>query len=263
MARRKGNLFSGILGPVNLKVVKGVQHVTSRKGKGETKLSPDSIKSAGTFGLASRLGNQMKLSFWPLLRKRMDPNIAGHLSGALNSILQQGRDKKTRKFSLSENSFDSVVNLDFNPEAPMKKRLLMSPNLTFDHQQLTIKLPQAKPSVLVRFPATAAACRITIAVACFALAEGLRFMHPLRHDVLIDKKATALSLDPVTFVVPEGCLCIVITSIVYLSTAKYSGKPITDLKFNPSCISAAVITSGTFSRTEEFPWIEMDELRLE
>jgi hypothetical protein len=262
MAKRKKHLFSGVVGPVIFKILRGEQLVTARPKTGTIKQSEGSIKAQSTFGISSKLSGKIRQSFVSLLKNREDSCVSGRVTGALNIILQQVRNKATNRFSFESNAFDSLTDLDFNSEAPMNKYLLVNPVVNFDRQQLTVELLLSKPTASIRFPDNAKACRLTVAVCCFALADGLRFMHPLRKDLMIEKEESKLDVENFNFTVPAGCLCIVTTSLVFLSGSVASGRALSGLKLNPSSISAAVITAGTFSKTEEFPWIEMDGLRL-
>lgn len=260
MATQKGKMFSGIIGHVIFKIVKGKQRVTPRPAPGTVRLTEASLKAASTFGMASMLGSKIRLSLSSMLKDRVDYDVTGRVAGALNLILQQARDEDTLKFSFESSSFNSLLGLNFNMQAPINKWLLMSPALTFNEGQLQVSFPQSKTAAALRFPKNATACRLMVAVVYFQLVDGLRCMHPSRQYMMIDQQEENLEINDFNFALPAGCLCIVTTSLIYLSSLKKSAKRLTNLEFNPSSISAAVITSGQFKRSEEFDWICMDEL---
>lgn len=255
-------MFSGILGPLILRVIKNQQIAQTRIAKGTMKQTAATIKSSQTFGLASKLGGKIRLSFKNYTMQNLDTDACGRITGQLVGILQQARDEETGRFSFDAQSFDSLSDFTFNTNSPLKKWLLINPKINLADGQLKINWPGAKSRLPVKFPAKAKACKITMAVTFFRLQAGYRLFEPLSQQIIIKADQQPLAAQEFVFTVPAGCLCIVSYFLSYLNSSASYGQVINSKMFNPAGIVTAVITPGTYVENAEFSWVSMNDLQF-
>jgi hypothetical protein len=262
MARRKGNMFSGILGPIVLRIVGGEQIASTRVEKGKMKKTSGMIKASETFGLGSKLGGKIRLCFKSYTKQFTDTANASRLSAIMSALLRQARDENDGLFSFDEHSFDSLSDYDFNNQSPLKKWLLVQPEINFDEGRIKISLPRVKLRTALKFPARAAVCNLTMVVTFFRLEDGYRLAAPLTHELTLLKDQLMFEDLDFSFPVPDGCLCILGFFLTYLSSGGPYGVELNNKKFNPAGIVSAILTPGTFVEDESLGWFPMIDLKF-
>lgn len=262
MAQRKGKLFSGILGPVILKVVAGKQIASTKIKKGSMKKTPGMLKASNNFGLASKLGGKIRLNFVKQTKGLMDPGNCGRLASHLVDVLTQVQVRETQLFNFEEQSFDSVVGYSFNSLSPLRKWLLVQPEIKSAEGQMQIVWPKLRLRSAIRFPLRASLCTITMAVTFFRLEEGYRLFGSLSQQLLLATDQQDLEASVFSFAVPDGCLCLLGLFLNYRTVAGPYGQELNNEKFNPAGIAAAIFTPGEFTHNENLNWVSMIDLKF-
>lgn len=262
MARRKGNLFTGILGPIVLKIVAGEQIATTRVEKGKMKKTPRMRKASDTFGLGSKLGGKIRLCFKSQTKQLMDTANVSRLSAILFELLKQARNEEDPFFSFDEHSFDSLAGYDFNSLSPLRKWLLVQPEIHFAESQIKISWPSLKLRTALKFPAKASLCKLTTAVTFFRLEDGYRLALPLKQELILPRDQLMMEDLECTFPVPDGCLCILGFFLTYLTSAGPYGVELNSKKLNPAGIVWTIITPGTFIDDNNLGWFPMIDFKL-
>jgi hypothetical protein len=257
MARRKGNYFSGILGPVVLRIRNGEQVASTKIKKGSMKKTTGMKKASTNFGLASKLSGKIKLSFGKNTKGLTDSDHFGRLTGNLVAMLKASQDPDTRLFNFEAQSFDTLIGYNFNIHSPLNKWLLAGPQINFAEGQIQVRWPAMKLPAALRFPAEATHCKLTMAFSYFRLLDGYRLYAPLSNELIFTAEQDVFDPGVSSFAVPEGCLCLLGLFLTYFSgTATYQRELNTE-KFSPAGIAATMVMPGEFIDNNEFDWVQI------
>jgi len=258
MARFNRNFLHGALGPVVFKQVGNAQFLTSKVKAGTMRQTKNTKKAANTFGMASRLGAQIRGSFESEIYTFRDTEMHSRLSAELNTLLSHVRDLQNDTFNFEMQSFAPLNGFEFNKYSPLKKHLIANPAIDVDAGRLNILFPDQEMLRLVKFPAKAVYCEIVASVALFRLEEGMRVQVPEQQHFRVmkdDNKATGQSI---SFDVPDGCCCIVGIFLQYFS----NHFPLNSVKLNPGAICYTTITPDVYPGTDPHFWIDMLGLKF-
>jgi len=254
MAKFDGKFLKGALGPVVFRVVNGKQIVSSKPHK--VKQTAETKKAGSTFGEGSSLSRQIRANFAEGILNLHDQNLHDRLLSRLNVIVNQCRDKKTMKYHFNENSFNSLINFDFNIHSPLKKQLPSEPAIVIENQTLTVAFPKSEHPAKLKFIKGGYDCELKILVRFYRLKDGLKTRYNAEQTILVEKYGNNdLSGKEFPFAIPNGCLCIVSMFL------HYSGEfgIINSKQINPGAICYAGETQGIFEENASFLWSRMDK----
>jgi hypothetical protein len=263
MARRKGKWLSGVLGPLVLKVVDDQQYVSTRVAKGTLKKTEEMIKASATFGMASMLAGKIRRGFQIYIDKLQDRDSSGRLTGNVFQLLKQVRDPETQFYSFTNDTFEDLVNFDFNAHSPQKKWLLAQPEIKFEKSEVQISWPEEKVRSMVKFPAQATVCKISMAMICFRLEDGYRSYMPVSRHLFVNKEQQISQAQDFSIPVPDGCLVLLGIFQYYYTSTGNNGRMLNHKKLSPAAICAATITPGEYLEEDKFRWVLMDKPKFD
>lgn len=258
MARLNRNFLHGALGPVVFKQVGNVQFLTSKVKAGTMKQTKNTKKAANTFGMASRLGAQIRGSFENEIYTFRDTEMHSRLSAGLNTLLSHVRNLPKGSFNFETQSFSPLIGFEFNEYSPLKKNMMANPAIDVDAGKLTILFPDKELLQLVKFPAKAVYCEIVASVALIRLEDGMRVQVPEQQQLRVMKDHNKATGQSMIFDVPDGCCCIVGIFLQYFNDHFC----LNSIKLNPGAICYATITPGVYAGTDPYFWIDMLGLKF-
>ena len=160
------------------------------------------------------------------------------------------------KYHFTDNSFNSLVNFDFNIHSPLKKQLPAEPIIVLENQMLTVAFPKNGGPSGLKFIKESHECELKIMVRFYRLKDGLKTRGNAEQTILVEKYTNNdLSGKEFLFAVPNGCLCIVSMFL------HYSGEfgVLNSKQINPGAICYAGETPGIFEKNTSFVWSKMDK----
>lgn len=257
MATRKGKFLTGILGPVVLRSVRDKQVVSSKVAKGKIKHSVETKKSNQTFGMASTLATCIRQTIGDQLIGMTDVDMCSRLTGAVFSVLSRTRNKVTRQYHFEENSFESLNGFNFHPSFRVTNRILKLPELSWDHNTLTVSFPQSHQPDFLQFPYNSFKCTLTISLSLFRLQDGLMVAQAEKTKIVILKAVGLEAPLSFNFVAPQGCLYVACIYLQYVSTANNGFKAANSPRLTAACILKAALVPGEYQEKDQFNWVEM------
>jgi hypothetical protein len=263
MAININNFYRGTLGPVAFKEVGGRQMMVSKVAPGVIKQTPGTKKSANTFGMASRLGGNLRHIYQHDLNGYYDGGMVSRLNAEINKSLIECRDPESRLFSFSADSFNPLADFDYNSKSLVKDSLKIKPQISIANGLLKVLFPRSGKLPALKFPAGSSDCELIVSVAFIELKEGRKVQVPDRKSLIINKKKQILSPPEFVFEVPDGCLCVVSMFLLYFNIRNNYRVVINNKKFSPAAICGAVITPGAFNENSKRFWIDMISLKFE
>lgn len=174
MARVKGNFLSGVIGNVSMRVLRGEQIASRKRGKNRPLPTPGLKRIHQTFGRASSLGKQIRMLYKPMFAAMTDMDMGARLSGKLMQIMMACLDPDTQHYRFEDGNFSSLEGFDFNADSPLKKSLRVLPVVSLDGEKLTLRSADAAGVYPLRFPARATSCTLQASLALLRLNAGLR-----------------------------------------------------------------------------------------
>lgn len=259
----RNNFIIGVLGPLVFRELNGKNVISNRVPKGTIKHSKNTKTVSDTFGMANGLAGNMLGCFKEALNNCQDPKLFRRLRKLIQHALLASRDFKSRLYSFDESSFKSLVNVDFTIKSPLELSLLSEPvvNLTGDRLRIFVS-GLDDPEILV-YPKECFTCEVTVSVALFQLAPGLKLARSENQSVLLKKNINDISEHEFIFQIPEGCLCVASIILNFYSINRKYTSLINTKDFNPSAICAAFIKPGEYQDNDGRQWDEMDGLKFD
>ena len=87
MAKKRGELFTGVLGPFVYRIVKGKQIITARIRKGTMKQTQNTKDFSNTFGMAAKFAAALRKTIVIQLNGFFDDGMRNRLNGLATKIL--------------------------------------------------------------------------------------------------------------------------------------------------------------------------------
>lgn len=262
MARVYGNFLKGIIGPVSLKVLNGIQIVSQSIVPGTMKQTVKTIKAANTFGVASSLACHVREVFNNHINGFADSGMVNRLNGRMVGILNLSRDPETRLYNFENDSFNVLTGFDFNINSPLFKALSIVPYIKFNEGILNITAPAAKVPAKLKFIARSSHCEVVASVGLFRLEEGTRTHSTIDQSILIERQLPNLDQLNFRFNIPNGCLCIISIFLKYYSRIAKRELILNSKKYNPAGICAALLIPGKYEERDKQVWVEMNKLEF-
>jgi len=262
MARRKGDFLVGVLGPVTLRSVNGIQVMSRRLQPGVMKQTEETKRAAANFGMAGSLSSHIYQSHSSPLGKMNDGNLYNRLTSKLAGILNDCRDPVSNLYNFSTESFSSLVGLDFNINSPLRKRMVMLPELELENEMVTLAFPKTSQEIKLKFPPKSNDCEIIATAALFDLTNCKMANTYDWQKQAVNKEEPLLNNIKFKFMVPKGCLCIVSVFLKYYSILHVHGSLVNTKQFSPGGICGAIITPGKFDGMDGRHWLQMDKVKF-
>lgn len=252
MARYDGKFLRGVIGPVILKKSGNKQQVIPRGRAGTVKQSAATKQASGTFGMASGLSGQIKAVLKEDWGIAGDGSVHARLSTALNQLLMRAREPVTGQYSFGADSFQGLAGFEFNAARRLADKLPRRLELHLDGNWLSAVFPTGEKPLKLKFVKGSNACKLTVSVAFFRLAEGLVSRSADRRSQMIKTEKFDLSGMAFSFKVPSGCLYLLTMSMEY-----YRGEfPIVDMSLNTGAIYDAQVVKGEYTEGRKFLWAQ-------
>lgn len=175
------------------------------------------------------------------------------MNSDVSTILYQHIDPDG-KFHFTENSFDRLLNFNFNLSSPLNKSLLAKPIITFTSGQAKITWPEFSVTKNLRFPVKANCCIIDFRCAQFCLNKGKWKVHD-SDKIEIKKDQIFTASQTFTYKMPEGSLFLFGIGITYLAGTQRV--KVNHKTFNPAGICAVGFAPGTCSDAEVKGWMPL------
>jgi hypothetical protein len=257
MAQKKGDLFSGAIGPVVFKIVNGRQIICSRPGKGKVKLSDSTKKAGKTFGMAATIGARIRRTIKAQLENKYDKTSSSRLSGELFSILHKCRNNETLEFDYEDNSFQSLEGFEFNSNAKVKTQITTMPVAELVNGMLKVNFGQIKIYDQLKFPFGSYHCLLTATVSLLNLKANTISVRAESLEKSINVTEKVVQPFTFEFTVPNGCLYVFCLYQQYTTSAKDQVQAGGSIKLNRACILRAGVSPGTYEGTDGFVWEEI------
>ncbi|CAM4267897.1 hypothetical protein SAMN06265348_108285 [Pedobacter westerhofensis] len=257
MARKNGDLISGVLGPLVFRVMNGVQYVKPRCAPGKMKQTLETKRAANTFGMGSALGSKIRGTLKVQLQGVSNQGIKNRLSGRLAQILGSCRAPKSKRYNFDRDSFAGLDDFEFDARSTVAKLLGRPPVVVLAANKIKVQLPQLFIPSQVKFPYKGFQCKVNVSVSLLRLRDGLYKADANTQTMVCNKNMKKTDAHEFEFSVPNGCLCIVSLFLVYETAEGQGFKPINSKSFNPGCICKTFITEGDYYTGDEIFWKEM------
>lgn len=252
MGKLRGNFLIGKIRDLIFKEVRGVQLVTSKVERGKMKQTVATKIAAGTFALASKLSCNFREAMRNELRVANDGTIHSRLTKVLLAILTQCRDKASNNYSFNEDSFNDLIDFNFNTSVSLAHKLPGKLKTVLNNGVLHVKYADNQPSRNLRFVKGSTACKLTFGMVLFRLSNSQVGRDYVFQSVMIKKSAPELRDLEFSFEVPNDCLYLLTATLNY-----YKGSvPIMDTKLNSGAIYDAVVVKGEYDESRKFRWLE-------
>ncbi len=252
MARYDGKFLRGVIGPVILKKSGNKQQVIPRGRRGTVKQSAATKQASGTFGMASGLSGQIKTVLKEDWGIADDGSVHARLSSALNQLLMRARDPVTGQYSFSADSFHGLAGFEFNAARRLADKLPARLELQLEANLLYVAFPTGEKPLKLKFVKGSNACKLTVSVALFRLAEGLVGRSADQRSLMVEKETFDLRGMSFLFEIPNDCLYLLTLNIEY-----YKGQfPIADVALNTAAIYDARVVDGAYTQGRKFLWAE-------
>lgn len=262
MAHMRKNFIIGVLGPLVFRELNGKNIVSTRVAKGKIKHTKNTKTVSNTFGMATKLAGHILGCFKDSLNDCQDPLLFRRLSRLLQQVFLTTRDIKTRLYSFELNSFRSLNSLDFTIKSPLESSLINDPVVNLAGDQMSVFVSGLdNPEILV-YPKGCFTCEITVSLAFFQMAAGLKIANSENQRVMLKKNTNDISEHEFVFQVPAGCLCIASIILNFFSIKRNYTALINTKEFNPSAICAAFIMPGKYGDSDGREWNEMEGLKF-
>ena len=262
MAIKKGDFLTGVVGDYKFTVVNGKQVVSSRVKAGTMKQTEPTKRASGNFGTASALCKHFRNLNQSLISGLSDAKMSKRLNGRFTTILNDYRDTETYLYDFSEQSFKSLQGFELNETSPVRKRMLMLPEIKHDNRLLTLAFPESDQTISLKFPAKSHVCEMIASVAMFDLKKCTKAPAVETQQKMIEKKNPIISDFKFEFEVPPGCLCVVSLFLKYYTVLDIRGTMLNTKKFSPAAICGAIITPGTNEGYDTSNWLEMNKIQI-
>ena len=260
MARFKKNQFSGILGNLVFRVVNGVMIVSTKKAKGTTKQTKETKRAGNTFGMAGALASNIMGCFNRQMYNLQDTGMYNRLSKVAASCLHDSRDTKSLLFNFSEGSFDVMDDFEYNINSPLRISLRSRPQLSYANGVLKVLLTGLNDRSNLKYPKDGYICEITAGLGLFRLQDGKRLRDAETQRITINHDDTGLGSHEFSFVVPNGCFCVVALSLTYFAYKHHFPELINNKNFSPAVLCKSFITPGSYQEDTNRRWETMDGL---
>jgi len=257
MARKNGDLISGVLGPLVFRVINGVQYIKLKSAPGTMKQTVETKRAAKTFGMGSSLGSKIRGTLKEQLLGLSNPGIKNRLSGRLAQILGSCRVTKSKRYHFDRDSFTGLDHFEFDARSTVAKLLGRPPVVVLTENKITVQLPQLYIPSQLKFPYNGFQCKVNVSVSLFRLRDGLYKADANTQTMVCNKNMEKTDAHEFKFSVPNGCLCIVSLFLVYETAGGKGFKPINSKSFNPGCICKTFLTEGDYQAGDEIVWKEM------
>jgi hypothetical protein len=257
MAKLKGNLLSGLLGPLVFSIVDGKQRVKTACAPGTMKQTKATKEAADTFGMGSGLSAKIRKTLATQLGGFYDGDMANRLTRKVVGILGLCRNQTTRLFEFDRNSFSGLEKLEFNLDAKVETILKKPPAVELSDGIVSVSFSALEIPEQLKFPYKSFRCQLDVNISLLRLRDGLFDENPETRSLILTKDKTEAGPYEFNFPVPDGCLCIVSLFLIYSSPVKTGRKAMNHKKFNPGSIIAALFTPGTYRETDHRNWMEM------
>ncbi len=252
MAKFDGKFLRGIIGPVVLRKSGNRQQVVPKTPKGKVKQSAATKRASSTFGMASGLSGQIRTVLKEEASIAGDGSVHARLSSSLNQLLMRARDPVTRQYHFVADSFQALAGFEFNSARRLADKLPGRLELSLDDGLLHVDFPKGEQPRKLKFVKGANACKLTLSVALFRLAEGLVGRVAERRSLMVEKETFDLSGASFSFEIPNDCLYLLLVSMEY-----YKGQfPIVDVGQNTGAVYHAQVVKGEYSQGKRFLWAE-------
>ena len=262
MAIWNGKMLNGVLGLYVFREMNGKQVVSRRLAKGEMKQTEETKRVAAVFGMAGKLGNQLRGTVKNSIDKLYDPAMSRRLTMTLKEILIRCCDPKSEQYSFEEQSFSRLNGFDYNLTSPLNKNLIKDLAPTMANGILSIVLSASKPMDLLIFPEGSSACELTIGISLFRLKDGMKKFNAEIQVLTIRKYGADIDRQNFEFAVPDGCLCVVSVFLKYYTVLRDLATIINSKTFSPAGICTALITPGLYKNTDKRAWVRMPNLEF-
>ena len=255
MARLKGKFIVGTIGAIVYRVLYNKQILQAKRAPGKVSLAAASLCAAVMMGKVSALAKYIRQSLQKAIDGCYDGRMINRLTTEVSAIISQC--KTGNVISFSRFSFCGLSGFDFNINSPMRESIGFSPAVTQADGKLIVSLPDIVMPEQLHFPSGASACEINISVSMISLKDNLVAQYPLRQAVRVERSMQVVPAREFTFVVPDGCLCLLSLSLKYSSVKNNMVTLYNNKTFNPVCILDAFITDGDFVADQDVLWLEM------
>lgn len=254
MGKLRGNFLIGRIRDLIFKEVKGVQLITSKVERGTMKQTVATKIAAGTFALASKLSCNFREAMRDELRVANDGTIHFRLTKALLTILTQCRNKAGNNYSFNEDSFNDLIDFNFNTSRSLAENLPGKLKTVLNNGVLHVAYTDNQPSRNLRFTKGSTACNVTFGIVLFRLNHGQVGRDYILQSVMVEKRAPELKNLAFSFEVPNDCLYLLTATLNY-----YKGSvPIMDTKLNSGAIYDAAVVKGEYDESRKFRWLESE-----
>ena len=252
MGKLRGKFLIGKIRDLIFKEVRGVQLVTSKVEPGTMKQTAATKIAAGTFALASKMSGNFRDAMRDELRVANDGTIHFRLTKALLTILTQCRDKASKNYSFNDDSFNGLVDFNFNTSMLLAHKLPGKLKTVLDNGLLHVAYADNQPSRNLRFIKGSTACKVTFGIVLIRLSNSQVGRDYVLQSVMVKKSAPELKDLAFSFEVPNDCLYLLTATLNY-----YKGSvPVMDTKLNSGAIYDAVIVQGEYGESRKFRWLE-------
>lgn len=262
MARVYGDFLKGIVGPVSLKVLNGIQVVSQRMWPGTMNQTVNTKKTANTFGVASSLACNVREVFQNQINGFADSGMVNRLNSRMTGILNICRDPESRLYNFEEDSFNQLTGFDFNMNSPLFKALRIVPDINFNEGILSITAPPAKVPAKLKFIARSTNCEVIASVGWFRLEEGEKTYSTIDQSIVVKRELPNLDQLSFKFDIPNGCLCIVSIFLKYYLRVGKREVILNSKKYSPAGICAALLIPGKYEERDKQIWVGMNKLEF-
>jgi hypothetical protein len=239
MAIRKGNFFTGAVGPIIYRTYRG-QQIMSGKARTNYKIADGTMKNANTFGKASTFACQIRDSLKIIITANYDGTMPGRLIQEVVYSLKNGCDRDTGEFYFDPSSFDALAGFQFNSVSPFNRSLLVEPYITVTDNQLTLHLPEINVPKQLKFPADANSCTINFMLMELNLLEGTKRMALVGTTTIENKINSFNAAQEWTAPLQEGWFSVLAISLNYVQHT-YAGNVVLN---NKKLCPAMIIKAG-------------------
>lgn len=256
MARFDGKHLRGLVGPTISKVHRGKQIIQSKA------VTPKSARTKGTKNAAEVFGYGSSLAC--AIRKAFNTVVSGFHDGDMNTrflteilqSLRQDLDEKTNRVILEELNFAALDGFDFNLCSPLKKSLLVKPEVTVTGNILQIELPELQLPQDLKFLKSATHCRLNCTVVSFDLKNERMLLQEV-HTADISFTDKTLAPQQWAFETEPGCLTVPVLSLGFMKHKMGGLVIINSQKFSPAAILETVFSSGEIDEAKTKKWQRM------
>lgn len=253
MAEQRGKFLRGVLGGYIFRVVNNKQQVYPKPLPKTMKQTKATKRASNTFGMASSLGAQIRMTVSGEIANCSDSLMTNRLNGELITILGESRNPATKLYHFDTDSFSRLKGFEYNVHCRVEQSMLARPQVSIADDKLKVNIPTLNIPSQLKFPRASFHCDLKILVSLFRLKDGKFAKVPDLQQIEVTKNKTFMEGQELIFSVPSGCLCIVSLFVEFSIPGKRDWEPMKD--FYSGCICGALVTPGIFQADLRRTWL--------